>query len=69
MGQSKDAYDHVNRDRPGHDLRYAIDAQHKIKRRIRPWTPEFTNLKMGLVDTIEWYKNNRFVVASRKRTS
>lgn len=56
MGQSKDAYDHVN-DRPGHDLRYAIDAT-KLREELG-WAPEFTNFKDGLADTIEWYKNNR----------
>lgn len=56
MGQSKDAYDHVN-DRPGHDLRYAIDAT-KLREELG-WTPEFTNFKDGLADTIDWYKNNR----------
>ncbi|HJE80388.1 MAG TPA: dTDP-glucose 4,6-dehydratase [Enterococcus gallinarum] len=56
MGQSKDAYDHVN-DRPGHDLRYAIDAT-KLREELG-WTPEFTNFKDGLADTIEWYKTNR----------
>lgn len=56
MGKSRDAYDHVN-DRPGHDLRYAIDAT-KLREELG-WTPEFTNFKDGLADTIEWYKNNR----------
>lgn len=55
MGQPKDAYDHVN-DRPGHDLRYAIDAT-KLKEELG-WTPQFTNFKDGLADTIEWYRNN-----------
>ncbi|MDT2987998.1 dTDP-glucose 4,6-dehydratase [Enterococcus casseliflavus] len=55
MGQSKDAYDHVN-DRPGHDLRYAIDAT-KLKEELG-WRPQFTNFKDGLADTIEWYRNN-----------
>jgi len=55
MGQPKDAYDHVN-DRPGHDLRYAIDAT-KLKEELG-WTPQFTNFKDGLADTIDWYRNN-----------
>ncbi len=33
MGQPADAYDQVN-DRPGHDMRYAIDAT-KLKKRVR----------------------------------
>lgn len=56
MGQSKDDYDHV-KDRPGHDLRYAIDAT-KLREELG-WTPKFTNFKEGLMDTILWYKNNR----------
>ncbi|WP_449260270.1 dTDP-glucose 4,6-dehydratase [Enterococcus casseliflavus] len=55
MGQAKDAYDHVN-DRPGHDLRYAIDAT-KLKAELG-WTPQFTNFKDGLADTIEWYREH-----------
>lgn len=55
MGQAKDAYDHVN-DRPGHDLRYAIDAT-KLKEELG-WTPQFTNFKDGLADTIEWYRKH-----------
>lgn len=55
MGQSKDAYDHVV-DRPGHDLRYAIDAT-KLRDELG-WTPEFTNFHAGLTDTIKWYIEN-----------
>ncbi|MEB8419269.1 dTDP-glucose 4,6-dehydratase [Enterococcus casseliflavus] len=55
MDQPKDAYEHVN-DRPGHDLRYAIDST-KLKEELG-WQPEFTNFRDGLADTIEWYRNN-----------
>ncbi len=55
MGQPKDAYDHVN-DRPGHDLRYAIDAA-KIKAELG-WEPQYTNFADGLKQTIDWYKAN-----------
>ena len=55
MDQPKDAYEHVN-DRPGHDLRYAIDSR-KLKEELG-WQPEFTNFRDGLADTIEWYRNN-----------
>ena len=56
MGQPKDAYDHVV-DRPGHDLRYAIDAT-KLREEL-DWTPEFTNFREGLADTIKWYTENQ----------
>lgn len=39
-------------DRPGHDLRYAIDAS-KIKNTIG-WTPKET-FETGILKTIEWY--------------
>lgn len=43
------------KDRPGHDLRYAIDAS-KIKNKLG-WTPSVT-FEEGLVKTIDWYLNN-----------
>lgn len=43
-------------DRPGHDLRYAIDAR-KIRRELG-WEPEQT-FETGLRKTIEWYLTNR----------
>jgi len=42
-------------DRPGHDLRYAIDAG-KIERELG-WRAKF-NFEAGLRDTIAWYMNN-----------
>lgn len=56
MGKDKSAYEHVN-DRPGHDLRYAIDAS-KLKEELG-WTPTYTNLREGLQATISWYTENR----------
>ncbi|WP_415380104.1 dTDP-glucose 4,6-dehydratase [Pediococcus pentosaceus] len=55
MGQSKDAYEMV-KDRPGHDLRYAIDSS-KLRSELG-WEPKFTNFEDGLQDTINWYKDN-----------
>ena len=55
MGQSPTAYDHVN-DRPGHDLRYAIDAS-KLRTELG-WEPRFTTFREGLADTIDWYRAN-----------
>lgn len=48
-------------DRPGHDLRYAIDAT-KIKRDCG-WEPEET-LATGLRKTVQWYVNNQDWVES-----
>jgi len=42
-------------DRPGHDRRYAIDAQ-KIQRELG-WTPKET-FETGIEKTIEWYLDN-----------
>jgi len=43
-------------DRPGHDLRYAIDAG-KIERELG-WKPRET-FESGLRKTVEWYLNNK----------
>ncbi|MDD1616749.1 MAG: rfbB1, partial [Methylococcaceae bacterium NSP1-2] len=42
-------------DRPGHDLRYAIDAS-KIERELG-WTPQET-FETGMRKTVQWYLNN-----------
>lgn len=42
-------------DRPGHDLRYAIDAS-KIQRELG-WVPQET-FETGIRKTVEWYLNN-----------
>lgn len=42
-------------DRPGHDLRYAVDSS-KIRRELG-WEPKHT-LKTGLRDTVAWYLAN-----------
>ena len=44
-------------DRPGHDLRYAIDAS-KIERELG-WTPEET-FESGLEKTVQWYLDNKW---------
>lgn len=43
-------------DRPGHDLRYAIDAS-KITRELR-WRPQ-ESFESGLEKTVRWYLDNR----------
>ncbi|MCY9806234.1 dTDP-glucose 4,6-dehydratase [Lentilactobacillus senioris] len=56
MGQPKDAYD-VVKDRPGHDLRYAIDST-KLREELG-WQPEFTDFSTGLQHTIDWYTDHQ----------
>ena len=53
MGASEDLIQYVD-DRPGHDLRYAIDNA-KIKSTVA-FKPEYS-LMDGLTKTIEWYEN------------
>jgi len=53
-GESKELITYVT-DRPGHDLRYAIDAN-KIKNELG-WTPSVT-FEEGLAKTIDWYLAN-----------
>ena len=44
------------KDRPGHDVRYAIDAS-KIEKEIK-WTPK-EGFDSGLEKTVSWYLNNK----------
>ncbi|MEB7505732.1 dTDP-glucose 4,6-dehydratase [Arthrobacter koreensis] len=55
MGQPADAYDQVI-DRPGHDLRYAIDST-RLRTELG-WEPKFSNFDAGIEDTIDWYREN-----------
>jgi dTDP-glucose 4,6-dehydratase len=54
-----DSYEHVS-DRPGHDMRYAMDSS-KLRRQLG-WTPKFTDtdtgMRDGLAETIAWYRDN-----------
>ena len=55
MGKDSHDYEHVD-DRPGHDLRYAIDAT-KLSTELG-WKPIYTDFHQGLKSTIDWYRAN-----------
>lgn len=56
MGFDEDHFEWVS-DRPGHDLRYAIDAT-RLREELG-WTPRYTSFRDGLADTVRWYEQNR----------
>ena len=49
------------KDRPGHDVRYALNSN-KIKRKLG-WYPK-TNFKQGIKLTFEWYNKNKIYYKS-----
>jgi dTDP-glucose 4,6-dehydratase len=55
MGKPADWFEHVN-DRPGHDLRYAIDSS-KLRAETG-WAPRYQDIRAGLRQTIDWYAAN-----------
>lgn len=55
LGKSEELIEFV-KDRPGHDMRYAIDPT-KIRNELG-WYPE-TDFDTGIQKTVEWYLNNR----------
>lgn len=56
MDKSPDDYEHVN-DRPGHDMRYAIDSSKLVNE--LGWQPNYTEFEKGLKATIDWYTENK----------
>jgi len=59
MGRPGDWYEHVN-DRPGHDMRYAMDST-KLRKELG-WQPRYTDqngMRDGLKATIDWYDAHR----------
>lgn len=63
MGKDSKDYEHVS-DRPGHDMRYAIDST-KLRDELG-WRPQFTDFDAGLKDTIDWYTKNETWWAPQK---
>ncbi len=64
MGHEPDAFDHVN-DRPGHDLRYAIDAS-RLREELG-WRPSYRDFEQGLAATISWYREHEAWWRPQKR--
>ena len=56
MGCDPNDFEHVS-DRPGHDLRYAIDPS-ELRDELG-WRPAHTDFAAGLRDTITWYRENQ----------
>lgn len=56
MGRDDHWFERVS-DRPGHDLRYALDAS-KIQAELG-WKPSHTDFQKGLAETIDWYQEHR----------
>ncbi|MFC0675695.1 dTDP-glucose 4,6-dehydratase [Brachybacterium hainanense] len=55
MGRDAGDYDLVA-DRPGHDLRYAIDST-KLRTELG-WEPAYADFEAGLAATIDWYREH-----------
>ena len=66
MGKPADWYDLVS-DRPGHDLRYAIDST-KLREET-DWAPRYRDIRAGLAQTVEWYSANQDWWAAAKQRS
>ena len=54
--QGKNVKVNFVKDRPGHDIRYALNSN-KIKNKLK-WKPK-TNFEKGIKLTFDWYNNNK----------
>ena len=63
FGRSRDDLELVN-DRPGHDLRYAIDST-KLRDELG-WAPSYGDFASGLRATVDWYRANEAWWAPQK---
>lgn len=55
FGIGESEFDWV-KDRPGHDRRYAIDSS-KLRAELG-WEPKHKSFDQGLIETVDWYKQN-----------
>jgi len=65
-GLPTDAYDLVA-DRPGHDMRYAIDSS--MLRAELGWEPRYRSFRDGLAATVAWYRDNEAWWRPRKEAT
>ena len=66
MGKPADWFELVD-DRPGHDVRYAIDST-KLRTETG-WAPTYSDIRAGLAQTIDWYRDHEsWWKAAKERT-